>query len=395
MPTKHLTFGGSTIARTLACPAWVHLSKDIPKSQGSNEFADRGTLLHNCMEEYLDRDGCVGFATMLEEGRSYNGIDLTKEMVDEALIPAYKAVEKLSALTGMGSDGYRLEPFVELITDEAGGSIDLLGWSADGETAIILDYKFGHFSVEVENNAQLMFYALCAAVDPATSSFIEDAKHLTLAIVQPNGEGETLNTWTVEMSALDQFELDVYEAIDRANAVTDETALDESCAGEHCKYCPAAPKCPRKTGAAMAALRLNALDLTTLNNSMLMVSELEAWCKDVKKLAHEQLEIGVNLPDFKLVAKRSSRVWTDEAALQKKIRSSKKMTVGETHEAPKLMSVAKLEKVLVKKGFDKSYLEAYYDSVSSGTTLAKADDKRAAVTLTPSTAALKALRDKL
>ncbi len=217
--------------------------------------------------------------------------------------------------------------------------------------------------------------------------------------MQPTDDPDEPNyaTHTESVNALDAFELEVYEAIDLVDAITENPSITEenTHAGSHCKYCPAAPTCPKKTGAARAALRLNPEDASLVNANLAMVDELEKWCKEVKKLAHQQMELGIQLIDWKLVAKRGTRKWTEEEVVQKKIRNNKKLTVDETHEPRKLLSPAKLEKVLVKKGFDKDYFEAYYANISSGTTIAPRDDKRPEVLKVASPEALKALSDSL
>ena len=50
--TKHLKFGGSTIARTIQCPAWQRLSEDLPKGI-SSPYAEEGTMLHEQMERII------------------------------------------------------------------------------------------------------------------------------------------------------------------------------------------------------------------------------------------------------------------------------------------------------------------------------------------------------
>lgn len=401
MPDKHNRIGGSTIERTIECPAWIPLSATAPKQSGSNEFADTGTLLHNCMEEYFTEVDS-SFELMLNEGREYNGISLTEEMVEEKLKPALTAVYdifgKVGVVDAFVDDRLMVEPFVELIEDDAGGSIDMLALNAEMKTVIILDYKFGFVPV-APTAKQLKFYALCASVDPSTAHFFEDAEEVVYTIVQPTDDPDTPNyaTHRESVDELDDFELDVYHAIDLVDAITEKPSMVEihTKAGNHCKYCPAAPTCPKKTGAARAALRLNPADASLVNANLAMVDELEKWCKEVKKLAHEQMELGVQLIDWKLVAKRGTRKWTEEEVVQKKIRNNKKLTVDETHEPRKLLSPAKLEKVLTKKGFDKDYFKAYYASISTGSTLAPRDDKRPEILQTPSPEALEALRDSL
>ena len=87
---KHYKYGGSTAARTMACPAWTKLSEDMPK-QVSSSYADVGTMLHNCMEQILLEDlkpkDLIDF--------KYNDHEVTQEMVDEKLTPAHEAFKQL------------------------------------------------------------------------------------------------------------------------------------------------------------------------------------------------------------------------------------------------------------------------------------------------------------
>jgi hypothetical protein len=140
----------------------------------------------------------------------------------------------------------------------------MLAVSRDGKTAVIIDYKFGHVSVSAEENAQLMFYALCADVDPATADMLQHAETLVFAIVQPNGDGPDLDVWEAPISVLNDFEKKVYKAIDE----TKDDKKRVHVAGNWCKYCPALATCPIKTGVAQAALRLSPVQAKSLSESL-------------------------------------------------------------------------------------------------------------------------------
>jgi len=57
MPEIHLIYGGSSAARTLACPAWPRIFTESPaRPHSTSSAAERGTLLHSFMEAYY-RDG--------------------------------------------------------------------------------------------------------------------------------------------------------------------------------------------------------------------------------------------------------------------------------------------------------------------------------------------------
>lgn len=368
--TQHLKYGGSTAARTINCPAWLRLSEGMPTGDGGkNEAADTGTLLHNCMEEWLNDDPT--FQTMLEEGREYNGITLTEEMVSDKLDPAVTA---LLALVKLTEKYFMAEPFVK-IADDVGGSIDVLAKSADGKTVHIVDYKMGYVPVSAVDNAQLMFYALAADMDPSTEHFFTNCETIKLSIIQPNDDGPDLETWEVPYDALSGFEDKLFDAIEESRKPDCEPA-----AGSWCNYCPAHSTCPIKIGQAIAATRITDLSkMADLTQAMLMVSDLEAWIKTVKKTAHQQMENGATIDGFKLVEKRASRVWNDVPAIEGKLRRMRRILVAEAWDS-KLKSPPQIEKVCKEKGIDFKEFAPYISSVSSGTTVAKASDARKAIT---------------
>ena len=334
-------------------------------------------MLHNCMEAiYKDDDEddtTINNIPGREDRFTYGEVKLNQELYIEKLFPAYEATEEV--LDRFDIDIIEVEPFVQLIEGEAGGSIDMVGLSADGKTALILDYKFGFHGVEAEYNPQMLFYALCAAVDPVTAELFEEVENLVLCIIQPNGEGDVADLWITGIEVLDDFEEQVYDAIDYAKA---DNATDHPKAGDWCKYCPAESTCPAKTGEAQKALRLDLDQVEQLAIALNMVNSVEAWAKEVRKRAHEQLEQGVDVPGFKLVAKRASRKWTSEQEVMDKVRKMRKVKIEEATDM-KLKSPPQLEKVLKQKDVDFKQFEDYIVSVSSGTTIAPESDKRAAL----------------
>ena len=374
------------MGRTLQCPAWQYEASQMPKSNGSSSFADEGTLLHDCMEEYATK--ASDFEDMLDQGRKYGEQELTAELVDTKLVPALDAVLEICNNTlGIMSDKIYyhsetphqtlIEPFVELIEDEAGGSIDFLAWSDDGKDVLVLDYKFGFNKVSPVENPQALFYALAAAVDPATSSLFEKAERLHLAIVQPTDSADEPNysVWSTDINVLDQFELDVYEAIDKANA---NEGTDHQ-AGEYCKYCPAEATCPLKTGITKNLMLLKPEKLEDLSQILDFADEVESFIKAARKLAFEQLELGQPVEGFKLVNKRATRNWNgqDLDTVRDTVKKAKKLKLEDAFDM-KLKSPAQFEKMCKSKGVDFAKYSNYISSVSSGTTLVRESDKREA-----------------
>jgi hypothetical protein len=367
MPDIHLPIGTSSVHRLIACPASYQRSKKAPKG-GSSAAADEGTLLHTVMEKYydlnIDPDDQVG-------DTKYKKLTFTQDMFNEQVDPAIVATEKL--LDGIDADELVLEQFVQYIPDLCGGTLDMVAVSADEKTILFNDYKFGFNKVKAEGNSQILLAALAASIDPATAHLFTKAEKFIGAITQPKAYGDTSDTWEFSKEELNVFE-------DRLIAAVDLSELDEPPAdtGSQCQWCPAAPYCPEKKLLARSALVLDKTDSTQLAEAMLLVEDVEAWAKAVRKAAHEALERGGNVEGWKLVAKRASRVWADSTAVETKIRNAKKLKLDEGFTL-KLKSPAQLEKVCKEKKIPFAPFADMAVMFSSGNTMAAASDKRPAV----------------
>ena len=367
----HKKLGGSTAARLIGCPAWINLSADIPQGHNSNTAADTGTLLHNCMEEMWL--GKKDMDDLQKEGRKYNDIVLDEDMVNEKLLPADDAVMDIVDEYDLDIENkLMIEPFVS-IDEDIGGSIDWLCFSEDGRTAVVLDYKFGYVTVSAEKNSQLLFYALAAATDEKTRDFFDEVEQIVLVIVQPNGDGPVVQQWTATMDDLDDFESRYLAAVDASESTTLEPT-----AGRHCTFCPAAAICPAKTGEALKASRITELNAARLAEYLPLAEQVTAWAAEVKKMAHQQLELGVTIQGYKLVAKRATRKWAETDTVEEIVRRARKIKLEEGFDY-KLKSPPQLEKVCKKKGVDfNKIFSQYISAVSSGTTMAPEDDPRPA-----------------
>jgi len=369
MPTKHLKYGGSSMARTLACPAWASLAATLPQTEGRNaEAAEVGTCLHEVMEELIH----VGSEARPSDyvGREFNGIKLTTDMWVEKIDPAIDAIEDLLGVFDVPPEKTMVEPFVEYIPDLAGGSIDVLGVSEDGKTAVVADYKFGYYPVSPFENAQLMFYALCADVDSQLLEVMAKVEYIVCAIIQPREDEATLSYWRFPANDLDAFEDDTITAINLS-----EQGTSDPVAGGHCTFCRSEAICPLKIKKARHAVRAPVDSLKDLGDNMALTYELESWIKAVRKLTQEQLDSDAPVEGFKLVAKRASRSWSDEDLATAKIKAMRGINGGEQYDM-KLKSPAQMEKLFIAKGVDYEKIADYIQCVSSGTTIAKADDKR-------------------
>jgi hypothetical protein len=147
-------------------------------------------------------------------------------------------------------------------------------------------------------------------------------------------------------------------------------------AGEHCKFCPAAPGCKEFADAAYAVAADVFGSTEILNGEELALVlrrayVLKAWLKAMEVYAHAEAMAGRVPPGFKLVPKRATRKWKDDLAAEKFLFFS--MGLGEGAFKKKLLSPAEADKVLKKR---KAEAEPFYERVSSGTNLVPIDDER-------------------
>ena len=350
MPTKHYTYGGSTAQRTIACPSWVSEAKGIPQG-ASSEYANIGTMFHDQMERLLNGDIQSWEVTDPEH----------LELLDMALAAWDQLCEEYKVVDYWTEQTYELNP-------ETGGTADVVAVTKD-KTLIIVDWKFGQgIAVPAVGNVQGLFYAMVSE----GKALQTPPSFISLAIIQPipsRDDNETLKIWDVPS--------DVYEAFKRTYiAAQKATGLN---AGSHCRWCPAAATCPEKTGEAVKALTMNPTKLDTLGQSLNLADDVIAWAKQVKETAHTQMELGNAVAGWKLVQKRATRKWVDEAAAEEAVRNifvkGRKLKVAEITEA-KFLTAPKLEKVFKNKGLDFDNLSAYIGKTSTGSTLAREDDPR-------------------
>lgn len=353
--------GGSTAKRVMNCPGSVALVQKMPP-QPSSKYADEGTLLHNVIAEIVMTDKHP------EEflGTTYNEQVLTLELIDNKLVPALAALDEIDPNKEMEIEAETRVGFGDLLPGVF-GSTDLIG--RIGNRAIVLDWKFGDgVVVDVEENPQLMFYAAAAMRTEESKWAFDGVNEIEMVIVQP----PAVKRWVTTPERIAKFERDLVSAVKLAQKPDAELKT-----GDHCRWCAAKPICPQMTGAVDRALKtqIEAIDVQTLGAYLANADMLEDWIKDLRALAHQILESGAPVPGYKLVAKRGTRQWTDEAKAAEALLALDVPRADIYKE--ELLSPAQAEKVLKKSKL--TLPDDLVVSVSSGTTLASSDDPRPAV----------------
>ena len=354
--------GGSTAKRVINCPGSVALVAKMPPKP-SSKYADEGTLLHNVIAEIV----MSGQPPEHYLGTKYEDQTLTQELIDDKLKPALAALDQIDPNQEMEIEAETSVNFGDLLPGVF-GSTDLIGRL--GTRAVVLDWKFGDgVAVEVEENSQLMFYAAAAMRTPSAQWAFEGVTEIEMVIVQP----PAVKRWVTTPERIAAFELQLVQAVKASEKPNAKLEV-----GDHCRWCAAKPVCPQMTGAVDRALQtqLQAIDTQMLGSYLANADMLEQWITDLRALAFAMLESGTPVPGYKLVAKRATRSWTDEtkakAELLKSLPESEVVEVS-------VISPAKAEKALKKRkiGLPDDLVVA----ISSGNTLASADDPRPEVIL--------------
>lgn len=368
--------GGSTAKRRINCPGSLEAEKAAPE-QAPSEYAARGSMLHAAMELMLTADPQTSeeFQGLLAEllgqdlgfGEEHT---ITQELIDTKIEPAYNAWEYVCGHYEM--DDWFIEQRVSLesIVPGAFGTSDVLGKDTQ-KRLHVLDWKFGDgVVVDVEGNEGLGFYAASAMYDEDAElkEFCEDITGVVLHIVQPRtGSDQVLYTWETTADWIEKL-------VDRIAESVGQTHLK---AGSWCQFCKGRVGCPEQQALASAALSNTPKSMTSveLGAAMTMAQQLKTWIAEVVKLAQAEAEAGAVIPGFKLVNKRPTRVWTDEAKAEQIFRAAK-VPVGKMF-TRKLLSPTQAEKL--DKELYGSKLSDIVAMHSSGTTLVPDSDKRQAI----------------
>ena len=356
---QHSTIvGGSTAKRVINCPGSVALVQQVPPKPSSS-YADEGTLLHTVIATLLETDKSPRDFL----GTMHNGVELTQDRLENKLLPALAALDQIDP---NGEMEYAVEQVVGFgdVLPGVFGSADLVG--RIGDRGILLDWKFGDgVAVEAVENPQALFYTAAALRTESTRWAFEGCTEIEVIIVQP----PLVKRWVTTPDRVRRFEAELILAVRRALQPDAPLA-----SGEHCRWCAAKAICPVVSGAVERARRENikAVNVDRLTEALASIDLLESWIRDAREMATELLAAGVEVPGWKLVPKRATRQWVNEqtalTALTEAGCSAEELT--------ELKSPAQVEKVLKKRKL--AMPENLITAVSSGDTLAPADDPRPA-----------------
>jgi hypothetical protein len=393
----HAKLAPSAAHRWIECPGSIKLCEGIESK--SSVFAAEGTAAHelaaHCLKNGFDADRFADHVidiTATDAGSRFLkpgaplGDDNTRFEVDEEMVEGVQMyldhVRHCIGLCEHNSGIEAVEVDVEQRLDMTHvhpsiyGTGDTVIYDAGQQWLHVFDLKYGKgVLVEVPANPQLLTYG-SGAVQRYHNRGV---KGITLHIVQPRVDHDDGRVRWVEYDLVDLMEFEG----DLAKYAKATEAPDAPLkAGDWCRFCPALPFCPEarrhNTHLALeefADVKPGALTPTGMAQVLAEADNIGNWVKAVQAYAHEQATNGVEIPGYKLVAKRAIRRWKDDAYAAAELEIL--FDGEELYTEPKLKSPTQVEKTIGKKAF--AQVEDLVTKVSSGTNLVPVDDKRQAV----------------
>lgn len=266
---SHDVFNASSTATWLEC-SWSALNAvpDAPKKESTVAAAEAGTEKHAVMEEGGNPE-VEAFLAQLEDG------ELEREL--------------------------RVK-----ITDDCGGTVDVLNKPYDAGIVTVLDGKFGKWDVAAFHNKQLLTYSAAALGGYWYQNRLPN--WFRLVIYQPNGlDEDPWKQWIASRAEVEEHRRKVLIAINDRSAPKP---------GPHCRWCKAFQACPAMAtdaGFVMGAMSRPPESLTP--DELVRLLRLIRALGDVKEAYEDvlatKLKLGYAAEGAALKPGRSFRSWND------------------------------------------------------------------------------------
>ena len=361
MSLQHALLSASSAHRWISCPPSALLSKNF--EDVSSSFAQEGTDAHTLAQYKLENSLGINTKDPTEALSFYN-----EEMNSHAENYAIFVLEQIEKTKETCADPQVLiEQKLDFSKYVPGGYgyVDCL-IIADG-TLTVIDYKYGlGIKVSAERNPQMFCYALGAL---ALFDGIYDIDNVHLVIYQPRREN--ISEYNIPKSELIKWAEEVLAPI----AELAINGKGEYQSGAHCQFCKAKATCRKRAECNLELAKYDFEVPATLDNNEIAailrrVDELVSWANDVKEYALKEALHGTKFEGFKLVAGRSNRKYTNEAAVADIV-----VAAGKDPYEKKLLGITAMTALLGKKVFEE-ILGGLTLKSPGKPTLVNADDKR-------------------
>lgn len=366
-PNAHALLSASSAHRWLSCPPSARLEQEFADNE--SEAAAEGTAAHALCEHKLRR------ALKLRSKKPVSKYDndemdgYTDDYVQFVLERIEEAKQYCPDPTVLIEQKLDFSCYVP----EGFGTGDCL--IVSDEILHIIDFKYGQgVLVDAVENPQMMLYAI-GALRLFDCLYNITTVHLT--IFQPRREN--ISTWMVSVDELKEWA----EKSLKPKAELAFCGEGAFSPGSWCQFCRAAVKCRARAEAnlktAQSEFRLPPLlSDAEIEDILLKLDDLIKWAKDIQAYAQDAaINHGKEWYGFKVVAGRSNRKYTDEAAV-----AQAAMDAGYKDIYKKsLITITEMEKLMGKKTFSE-VLGAFVVKPQGKPTLVPTSDKRTAINVT-------------
>ncbi len=361
----------------ILCPGSVRLSKGLPDD--CTFEAAEGTVAHELGSKALQY---YSYEPWQDTGVTFKqeGHEITVDADMAAALEVY--IGFCNRLRDEYLDTAGCQEYIEFEVDMADLHPDIYGrldYSLTTPEVInMVDLKYGiGIVVEAPNNEQLMYYAACLVhkLARAGRQFAYDTP-VRIIIVQPRAPHPDgpIRIWQTTVQEVIYWVDDVLMPAIKASEDPDAKIIT----GEHCRYCLARTRCPALNALAEEIADMEIMlggDLLSLSDEELgerlaRFKPLSFLVKGMEDETYMRSMNGKDIPGFKLVPKRSDRVWKPgtEIVLEEAYGD-------DMYEGRKVCSPAQI----AKKAGGKKIAKRYAYKPDTGLTLAPASDKRVAV----------------
>ena len=363
-PAKHALLSASSSHRWLHCNPSARLEQEFEDRE--TEAAAEGTAAHALCEHKLKR------ALKMRSRKPVSRYDSDEmdastdgyvSFVLEAIAEAKKSCPDPQVLIEQKLDYSCYVP-------EGFGTGDCL--IVSDKLLHIIDFKYGQgVLVDAENNPQMMLYALGAL---NIFDCLYDIENVAMTIYQPRREN--VSTWTISVKELREWA----ETTLKPKAELAFKGEGEFSPGPWCQFCKAAVKCRAR---AESKLELALYDFTPpplltdadIETILGKLEDLTKWANEIVAYAQDAaINHGRHWNGFKLVESRTSRKYSDEAAVEEAANAAGYHDIYKKT----LITVTEMEKLMGKQTF-KEVLGGLVIKPAGKPTLVPASDKRPAI----------------
>lgn len=380
MPTQHALLSASGAHRWLHCTGSPLLEKDFPDS--TSVYAQEGTLAHYlCELKLMAYAGEITKRKLTSMKNKLMKSELWQPEMDSTS-EAYLDYIKDITMSYTAKPVILIEKKVDFsrYVPEGFGTADCLILA--GDTLHVVDYKHGKgVVVDADHNPQMMLYALGAMSE---LSLLYRFKFVHMTIVQPR-----VNNISEFTMAADEL-IEWGEKVVKPKAEAAISGNGEFEAGDWCRFCRAKRQCKTRYEAndslypelsAQHDPRL--ITLAELGEYLKRGKDMAAWLEDMKEYALSESLAGAEVPGWKAVEGRGSRVFTDtDEAVDTLIKNGIDESV--LYER-RVLTLAQMEKAVGKKAFGEIVGNLVVKNPGKPT-LVEESDKRPRITNQPTAA---------